>query len=160
MEYLPLGFFILGFLLILTEIFIPGFGVFGIVGTICVLIGIYLIEDNLYMALIEMAVVIIVMAILMPLLIKMMGRSERVQKLGLAQSLTTEEGFTSRKAGLEQYIGMTGTALTNLRPAGVMVMADDKRLDVVTRGDYIDKGAEVEVVAIDGTWLVVRQLNG
>lgn len=156
MDYLPIAFFLFGFLLILTEVFVPGFGVFGIVGIICLAIGIFMVEDDLNMALIEMALVVIGMAIILPLLLKAINKHRGFRRLGLSQSLTTEEGFTSRKKGLEKYIGATGVALTDLRPSGTMVLDDDTRLDVVTRGDYIKSGSPVEVVDVDGTWLIVR----
>lgn len=156
MHYLPIAFFLFGFLLILTEVFIPGFGVFGVVGTICLAIGIFMVEDDLHMAIIEMALVVIGMAIVLPLLVKAINKRRGFRRLGLAQSLTTEEGFTSRKKGLEAYIGASGEALTDLRPSGTMVLDDDTRLDVVTRGDYVKRGSPIEVVSVDGTWLVVR----
>ncbi len=156
MHYLPIAFFLFGFLLILTEVFVPGFGVFGVVGTICLAIGIFMVEDDLHMAVIEMALVVIGMAIVLPLLIKAINKRRGFRRLGLAQSLTTEEGFTSRKKGLETHIGASGVALTDLRPSGTMVLDDDTRLDVVTRGDYIKRGDPIEVVSVDGTWLVVR----
>ena len=40
-----------------------------------------------------------------------------------------------------------------------MVTADDERVDVTTRGDFISKGSPVEVVARDGTWLIVRMIS-
>lgn len=159
MSYLPVAFFVLGFLLILTEVFVPGFGVFGIVGTGCLLFGIYLLEDDLSVALLEMAIVVVVLAIAVPFSIRYIARRRGFGKLGLNQSLTTEEGFTSRKSGLEYYLGKSGQALTDLRPGGTIVLDDDTRLDVVTRGDYISKGTKVEVVSVDGTWLIVRAIS-
>jgi len=57
----------------------------------------------------------------------------------------------------ERYslVGSRGIALTPLRPAGV---ADIKgrRIDVVTEGDWIERGAEVVVVLDTGYRRVVR----
>lgn len=159
MEYLPIALFVVGFFLILVEIFLPAFGVFGITGAICILIGIYFLEDNLAMAIFEMSIVIIMLALGIPLLIKVINRRKVLASLGLYQTLTNEEGFSSRKKGLEQYIGEKGKAITDLRPSGTIVLDDDTRLDVVTRGDYITKQNQVEIVGIDGTWLVVRSVK-
>jgi membrane-bound serine protease (ClpP class) len=51
--------------------------------------------------------------------------------------------------------GDTGESVTDLRPAGVAKIGP-WRVDVVTRGEYVDKGIPVEVVALDGTRIVVR----
>jgi membrane-bound serine protease (ClpP class) len=51
----------------------------------------------------------------------------------------------------------TGTALSHLRPSG-MALIGGKRVDVVTEGAMIDKGAPVKVVALEGLRVVVRAL--
>jgi membrane-bound ClpP family serine protease len=51
---------------------------------------------------------------------------------------------------------MQGTAITDLRPSGTALIGG-KRLDVVTRGDYIEKGSEVRVSAVEGSRIVVRK---
>jgi membrane-bound serine protease (ClpP class) len=54
-------------------------------------------------------------------------------------------------------IGAVGLAHTTLRPSG-KVDFDGQHCDVVTDGDFIDPGAKVRVVAIDGTRVVVERL--
>jgi membrane-bound serine protease (ClpP class) len=49
----------------------------------------------------------------------------------------------------------SGTALTNLRPSGTALI-DGKRVDVVTNGSMIERGAEVKVIAVEGARVVVR----
>ena len=55
------------------------------------------------------------------------------------------------------YIGRCGTAATTLRPAGTVELDDGTRIDVVTAGEFIEKGESVQVVRKDGTWLVVEK---
>ena len=45
----------------------------------------------------------------------------------------------------------------SLRPAGTVELEDGTRIDVVTRGEYIEKGEPVQVTRKDGTWLVVEK---
>ncbi len=52
-------------------------------------------------------------------------------------------------------LGTVGTAHTMLRPSG-KVNFDGHHCDVVTDGDFIDPGAKVRVVAVDGTRVVVE----
>lgn len=54
--------------------------------------------------------------------------------------------------------GDRGESVSFLRPAG-MAKIGQWRVDVVTRGEYVEQGAPVEVVALDGTRIVVRELR-
>ena len=51
--------------------------------------------------------------------------------------------------------GHTGTALTDLHPAGAASI-DGRRVDVVTRGEYLDKGTAIEVIEDSGYRKVVQ----
>jgi len=50
-----------------------------------------------------------------------------------------------------------GVSLTNLRPCGTALI-DDRRVDVVTEGQMVEKGTPVKVVAVEGLRVVVRPL--
>jgi membrane-bound serine protease (ClpP class) len=54
-----------------------------------------------------------------------------------------------------ELLGQTGTALTTLRPSGTALI-DNRRIDVVTEGQMVEKGTLVKVVAIEGLRVVVR----
>jgi len=58
-------------------------------------------------------------------------------------------------AGQPSLIHQTGSALTTLRPSGTAII-NGRRVDVVTEGGMIDKGAAVKVIAIEGMRTVVR----
>ncbi|HET6575749.1 MAG TPA: NfeD family protein [Fimbriiglobus sp.] len=54
-------------------------------------------------------------------------------------------------------LGAVGTAVTVLRPAGT-VHFGDQYVDVVTEGGYIPAGARVQVVEVEGTRIVVKEV--
>jgi membrane-bound serine protease (ClpP class) len=54
-----------------------------------------------------------------------------------------------------ELLNQTGSALTNLRPAGTAII-NDRRVDVVTEGAMIERGTPVKVVAVEGMRVVVR----
>ena len=56
----------------------------------------------------------------------------------------------------EQYLGEVGVVVHQLRPSGVIEMADGKRLDVVSEGAFIPVGQKVKVIAIEGRRILVR----
>ena len=56
-----------------------------------------------------------------------------------------------------ELMNQTGTAYTNLRPAGVAII-NGQRVDVVTEGPMIPRDAPVKVVQIEGARVVVRAI--
>ena len=81
-----------------------------------------------------------------------------MRKMTLEKKLSSQDGFHSDKSGLEHLLSKEGIALTNLRPAGV-VLIEGKKVDVVTEGELIDKDASVKVVKIEGTRVVVKNIQ-
>ena len=58
---------------------------------------------------------------------------------------------------LKTLVGKSGTAITPLRPAGVALI-DGHRVDIVTRGEFVETETEVEVILVEGNRVVVRRL--
>ena len=53
-----------------------------------------------------------------------------------------------------RYIGMRGTAVTPLRPTGI-VEIDGERIEVETEGGFIASGSEVRVLTVTRTRFIV-----
>ena len=66
------------------------------------------------------------------------------------------EGYTGA-GDYSAYLGKKGKVIAPLRPAGTALI-DGERVDVVSFGDYIDKDAEIEVVKIEGSKLLVKEV--
>ena len=75
------------------------------------------------------------------------------KKLVLSEENGSGEGFVSGD-GEGALPGQTGRAVTVLRPAGIAEIGG-RRLDVVTRGDFIPEGAALRVEAVEGSRIVV-----
>ncbi len=94
--------------------------------------------------------------VLLPLLIlaglKLLSRSPAT----LATRLSSGDGFSSQSPDLEGYLGKEGVTLTDLRPAGI-ARIDGRRLDVVSRGEYIGKGVKIVVSAVRGNQIIVHE---
>ncbi len=158
--------FVSGVLLLLVEVFlIPGFGVFGIIGIILMVAGLFLglISDFplvdgeiLSTAIIQLAVSFIMSMVLIFFLAKTLPKSKVFNKLILKDNIKEKSGFSSNKK-FGHLIKKKGVALTDLRPAGTIVL-NDKRFDVVTQGEYIEKGSEIIVIAIEGSKIVVKSI--
>ncbi|RST22010.1 nodulation protein NfeD, partial [Streptomyces sp. WAC04770] len=80
------------------------------------------------------------------------------RKFILSDSLSKEQGYIPNE-DRDVLIGLVGTSITPLRPAGTMEL-EGRRLDVVTLGGFIDSGRPVRVIKTDGTRIVVEEEKG
>ena len=165
--------FIIGVALLMAEIFvIPGFGVAGISGLAAILValGFSLIGnvgfsfpsgEAISSAVLTLASSLVMLIIAMFSLGRYLPKSDRFGQLVLAPSLSRDTGHTSAISHTE-WLGQTGMALTSLRPSGTAEIGQE-RIDVVTSGEYIEKGQAIEVVEVKGARVrvrAVRQVEG
>lgn len=149
--------FVIGFGLLIAEIFLPG-GVAGIVGGGLMVAGLLGAGASVTHMAYSILVAMVVAAIGMVILMKFFGKKlHMLNKLVLRDATTTEEGYVSNINRID-LIGRRGITQTALRPAGVMEL-DRERLDVVSDGLFIDKGQEVEVIKVEGSRIVVREVD-
>ena len=148
--------FIGGISLIGLEMFIPG-GIVGTVGIITVIYAIIYINKSTY----HIAFILVISLILATIQFYVNRnvfhkRLMLLNRLVLNDSISTEDGYVASESRLE-LIGKKLQAYTDLRPAGVAVLGNEK-LDVVTDGDFIEKGNEVEIIRVEGMRIVVKKI--
>ena len=148
----PLIFQFAGLLVIVAEVMLPSGGILTIIALGLLGYSIYLVFTGISFD----AGVMIVIAdlILLPIIaiigFKMLAKSP----LSLQSSLQRSAGVVSYDEKLSELVGKEGVAVTNLRPSGT-VKIDNVRVDVVSRGDYIEKGETVRVLKVEGSRVVV-----
>ena len=148
--------FIGGMSLIGLEMFIPG-GIVGTVGIITVIYAIIYINKSTY----HIAFILVISLILATIQFYVNRnvfhkRLMLLDRLVLNDSISTEDGYVASESRLE-LIGKKLQAYTDLRPAGVAVLGNEK-LDVVTDGDFIEKGNEIEIIRVEGMRIVVKKI--
>lgn len=150
--------FMLGLIALLAEILIvPGFGVAGVAGIILLGWGVLLLSVDFTQATESLVVALIATVVLFAAGIKIFSKLRLWQRMTLEDRQKKESGYVAPVSELAVAPGMIGTALTPLRPAGSMDL-NGKRLDVVTRGEYIAPGTRVEIMKLEGTRTVVRAI--
>ncbi|WP_199618727.1 NfeD family protein [Paenibacillus alkalitolerans] len=152
-----LALFIAGVLLLVLELFIPSFGILGILGIISLISGVVMAAYDTGNALVSLGIAVLAAGVIVAVFVRYFKHKGVWNRFILKEELRTEEGYVSHKAKNE-LIGRTGTAVTPLRPSGV-VQIDGERIDVVTYGDWIAANAKVEVVEIEGVRVVVREVS-
>ena len=75
----------------------------------------------------------------------------------MGKKLTSTSAVGDLGIDLSELVNQTGSAYTNLRPSGKAVIGD-QRVDVVTEGTMIDKDTPIQVIAVEGNRVVVREI--
>lgn len=148
--------FIGGLALIGLEMFVPG-GIVGTVGIITVVYAIiYVNKSTYYIAFI--LVVSLILAVILYYVNRNVFHKKLMflDRLVLNDSISTEEGYVASESRVE-LVGKKLKAYTDLRPAGVAIL-DNEKLDVVTDGDFIEKGNEIVIVRVEGMRIVVKKI--
>ncbi|MFO7636628.1 MAG: hypothetical protein R6W96_04905, partial [Clostridia bacterium] len=136
---------LIGLALLILEVFVPGFGVAGILGIIVIIAGILLTAQTLFEALIMFLILLVILAVIAVVIIKSASKGKLNKKLVLKDRLTKEQGFSSTE-DMEVFLGREGKSVTMLRPSGIGIF-DGVRLDVVSVGTYIEKDAPIKITA-------------
>ena len=156
-----------GVILIGIEVLvIPGFGIFGILGGLALLGGLFMAQignlptqADLARASGVLSAAIIFVAFTAWMLLQSMFGSWRLRRSGviLPQSTDRDEGYTSADVRTDME-GAAGVAITPLRPAGVGLFGEE-RLDVVSESEWIEEGTRIRILSAEGYRHVVRALK-
>ncbi|MGI6120167.1 MAG: NfeD family protein [Desulfosporosinus sp.] len=150
---------LIGIFLLALELFvIPGFGISGILGIAALVTGIFLVTDSLLEGVFYTGGALIVLGLIAYWSYRSPRTRKLWQKFSLSTRQTSDAGYVGPKVQAEKYIGRTGISLTQLRPSGTGNF-DGEYLDVVTEGGYISQGTKIKVIAVEGTRIVVREVN-
>ena len=144
--------FVIGMALAIAEVFLPG-AIMGLIGLIFVLASIYLAFQAGFVAL-GWTLVIVTVASIPVMVILWLKVLNRV--LAMKQ---TQEGYTSAQVELKELVGQEGIALTQLRPAG-MARINEQKVDVVSDGEVIERDSRVRVIEVTSNRVVVRAVKG
>ena len=153
-----------GLVLLAIELFVtPGFGVIGVLGIAALLggLGLSLVGAGATWAVILGALGRVAVALLLAIaaslaLLRFFPRLPGGRRLVLETELTAEQGFASAPETDRTWLGKRGTAVSPLRPAGIADL-EGQRVDVVSDGEFIEVGASITVVRVDGNRIVVRR---
>ncbi len=158
-----------GLILIIVEIFIiPGFGVAGVLGiglTVGSLILIMLNNDFFNFEFVPLGDIVVAMfatlggisggALLLFFGGARLTQTKAFRRMALTETQDTVDGYTSN-FNKETMLGKTGKAFTVLRPSG-KVMIEGTLFDAFTRGEYIEREENIEVISTESSTLRVKK---
>ncbi len=155
-----------GVLLLALEIFvIPGFGLAGLLGMTALLAGLGLgvlgagATWQAMMAVLSQVVLSLLLAVVASLAVfRLLPRLPLSKRMILETELPAEAGYVSAPERDRRWLGKDGVTISPLRPAGIAQL-DGERVDVVSEGAFIEAGAPIQVIRVDGNRVVVRRLD-
>jgi membrane-bound serine protease (ClpP class) len=171
--------FLLGIICLAGELFVlPGFGVFGISGLLLVVLSLVMasqdfllpqnpadwgtLRTNILIVLGAVLGVTVLFVAQIVLLDSIPGlnrfRLNAPDESGRRATALNDSLLRTAPAELNlPGLGETGIAESDLRPSGKVVW-QNRLLDVITEGDYIEAGNRIEFIRIEGNRIVVRKV--
>lgn len=152
-----------GVVLLALEVFVlPGTTIAGLAGTLALVAGLAmtLIGAGATVSAVIVALGRVAMAILVAMaaafaLLRALPRLPFGRQLVLDTGMPADLGYVSPPATDHVWLGREGRAASPLRPAGIAEL-DGRRVDVVSEGGFIESGALITVIRVDGNRIVVR----
>ncbi len=150
--------FFVGIGLVVAEVLIPSFGLFTLLSGSCLVGSIYLafavnaVTGTVFLL---AALLLVPVAVLSGLRLL---RTSRFGKRILLSAPDTRKSVDAIYANNTALVGKRGRAVSPLRPAGTIDINGD-RIPVVTEGSMVDQGREVEVIAVEGNRILVRDVD-
>lgn len=149
---------VVGYVLLVVEMCIPGFGVPGISGVILAVLGIITMQPSPMQALIVVVVYVALLCIALAICLRSAAKG-RFSKSRLVLNEVATKSETNENSELAYFIGRKGVAHTMLRPAGIAEF-DGVKLSVISEGDFIEKDTPLQVMRVEGKKIIVSPLKG
>ena len=146
---------LVGIGLLVFEMYIPGFGVPGIMGIGTLVLGFVLLRPTLEQGLVLFVILaaILCVALSICLITASKGRLAK-SKLALNDVVIPEDAAETND--LNYFIGKEGVTHTALRPAGIGEF-DGVKLNVVSDGEFIAQGKPIRVLSVTGNRILVAE---
>lgn len=152
---MPIEYYLLiaGVILMSVELAVPGFGIFGIGGLLCLTGGGYYLLGGGLAALTVLLGFYILVALVIAFLCLYLPRESKWNPFVLWDKQQNSAGYTGG-SDFSALLGKQGVALTTLRPAGTALI-EGKRYDVSSLGDFLSKNSKIVVSKVEGSKLFV-----
>lgn len=147
---------IIGMILIVVEMMIPGFGAAGISGGIAVVAGLVIGSDSLTGAMFSLLIIVLLLAVVAAVIFRSALKG-RLSRSPVVLNTAIEAGSTELASeDIKELVGCKGRTLTALHPSGIAEI-NGRRVDVSSAAEFINKGEDIEVVSVEGVRVLVKK---
>jgi len=156
-----------GLALLGVEIFlIPGFGLFGILGALGMVAGLYMsligsipTSADFTRAGMVLSTTVLLIVVSAWVMIRSIPRASRLAKSGVFLLNRTDRSIGYESAPPRRdLVGVVGKAITDLRPSGTGLFGDE-RIDVVSESEWITEGTPISIISAEGYRHIVRPVS-
>jgi membrane-bound ClpP family serine protease len=116
-----------------------------------------LTAENFAQALVMILGILAILGIMLGVVLTFFTKGKFFKPLILPDEQKKEHGYIS-SSDLDYLLGKSGVAVTDLRPTG-SVDIDGVKFDVISEGEYINKGTNVEIFKVSGVKLLVKKVK-
>lgn len=149
--------FILGLILVIFEMFHPGLSFPGVLGGILLIVGVVLTAKSIFDVIVLLILVFAILGIALTIVVHSATKGHLSQVLVLSDSLDKEVRNSSCDE-MEYFVGNEGITITPLRPSGSTDF-DGVRLDVISEGEFVEKGRRVRIIRMEDRKFVVKEIK-
>jgi membrane-bound serine protease (ClpP class) len=146
---------LLGLFGILWELHVvPGHGLPGVVGIILLILAVIFAFGfpYIYMGIEVFGLALLATIVVFLAAMRYLPENQWMKRLALSYAQGAD--YVSSRS-FKDLQGRTGIAASYLRPAGIALI-DDRRIDVLSEGDYIPQGTQIRVTRVEGARIFVE----
>ncbi|SER18018.1 membrane-bound serine protease (ClpP class) [Gracilibacillus ureilyticus] len=148
---------VLGFVLIIIEIFAPG-GIIGFIGIGAMVAALFMSTNDVGHMSMSIAIALISAIVVSIILFRTIGLEKGfLRHIILNDATSTDKGYVST-VNRTELLHQKGVTVTPLRPSGTAEFGSE-RLDVVSEGGFIGVNQPVTIIKVEGSRIVVREIK-
>ena len=156
-SFLEIIIFLAGVVFITIELILPGVGLFAVIGVMAVFYSFIMTLGGNILAFYALLISLVLAIAAFSLIVKRLPSSRLWNNIVLKDAETGKKGFLSG-CDYSSLLGQKGIVVSKLRPAGTIEIGEEK-FDVISKGEFIDVGDNVEVVEIIGNKIIVNKIK-
>lgn len=149
--------FLIGIALMVAELYIPDFGIMGVLGLGASIYALWL-KIGALRPLIVLVLLCFLTAVVLSIILMRMGFALNISpRFVLQESMISSLGYSS-ESDYSYLVNQEGVTMTDLRPVG-RAQFDDEIYDVYSLEDMIGHGRQIRVVRVAGSKIYVRSVE-
>lgn len=159
MSWIPAVLLAIGAVFLIVEVFVPGFGFFGICGSISLIAGIVvrIVQGLNLLQSIVLILIVLGFFIIAAMFMVFSARFGVLSQTGLFETNTTiSRNYDKAEKELRKLVGKSGKTVSKLNLGG-KAKIKGKIYDVISATSLIPSGVHIKVIAIRDNHLVVRR---
>ncbi len=149
---------VLGLGLILYEMFTPGLHLPALLGVMALIAAVVLRAKTVTDGIITLALILLILLVLAFLFWRSLTKGKLSKSVVVLKESIQGKSTERADENVLSLAGREGVCLTPLRPAGSADF-DGQRMDVMSDGEFIQKGTRIRVVRVEGLRVLVKAVS-